>query len=69
MMLFLHTVRLAPEDEAYRLTGFKHNAVTPVGMKTRLPVSLKFLVVFQWFVKSFYIFGENTRISAIAQYH
>ena len=44
--LCVATVRLAPEDEAYRLTGFSHNAVTPVGMKTQLPVSLKFNSLF-----------------------
>lgn len=33
-------LRLAPEDEAYRLTGFSHNAVTPVGTRTPLPIIL-----------------------------
>lgn len=33
-------MRLAPEDEAYRLTGFSHNAVTPIGMKSQIPVIL-----------------------------
>eukprot|EP00250_Pteridium_aquilinum_P008822 c18235_g1_i2 orf=127-849(+) len=33
-------LRLAPEDDAYRLTGFSHNAVTPVGMKTPIPIIL-----------------------------
>ena len=44
--LSVATVRLAPEDEAYRLTGFSHNAVTPVGMKTQLPVRLKYISLF-----------------------
>lgn len=33
-------MRLAPEDESYRLTGFSHNAVTPFGMKSQIPVIL-----------------------------
>jgi hypothetical protein len=32
-------VRLAPEEESNRLTGFEHNAVTPIGMHTDIPVS------------------------------
>ncbi len=32
-------VRLAPEEESNRLTGFEHNAVTPIGMRTDIPVS------------------------------
>lgn len=33
-------MRLAAEAESASLTGFGHNAVTPVGMSTRLPVLL-----------------------------
>ncbi|KAG0472621.1 hypothetical protein HPP92_014040 [Vanilla planifolia] len=33
-------LRLAPEEESMRLTGFVHNAVTCVGMKTDIPVIL-----------------------------
>lgn len=33
-------VRLAPEEESNKLTGFEHNAVTPIGMRTDIPVSL-----------------------------
>jgi prolyl-tRNA editing enzyme YbaK/EbsC (Cys-tRNA(Pro) deacylase) len=32
--------RLAPEAESAALTGYEHNAVTPVGCATRLPVVL-----------------------------
>ncbi|XP_020697906.1 uncharacterized protein LOC110110652, partial [Dendrobium catenatum] len=33
-------LRLAPEEESLKLTGFVHNAVTCVGMKTEIPVIL-----------------------------
>ncbi|CAN6476633.1 unnamed protein product [Victoria cruziana] len=33
-------MRLAPEDESATLTGYEHNAVTPIGMKTDIPVIL-----------------------------
>ncbi|XP_020584045.1 uncharacterized protein LOC110027099 isoform X2 [Phalaenopsis equestris] len=33
-------LRLAPEEESLKLTGFVHNAVTCVGMKTGIPVLL-----------------------------
>ena len=32
--------RLAPEEASNRLTGFMHNAVTPFGMQTQIPVVL-----------------------------
>jgi prolyl-tRNA editing enzyme YbaK/EbsC (Cys-tRNA(Pro) deacylase) len=32
--------QLAEEREAAELTGFVHNAVTPFGLKTRVPVCL-----------------------------
>ena len=35
-------MRLAPEETSIELTGFEHNAVTCVGMKTILPVSFCF---------------------------
>ena len=31
-------MRLAPEDVSDSLSGFQHNAVSPVGMKTPLPI-------------------------------
>jgi hypothetical protein len=31
-------VRLAPEEESHKLTGFVHNAVTCIGMETNIPV-------------------------------
>ena len=33
-------MRLAPETQAQELTGYGHNAVTPVGMSTPLPILL-----------------------------
>ncbi|KAF3795244.1 hypothetical protein EJ110_NYTH05120 [Nymphaea thermarum] len=33
-------MRLAPEEESAKLTGYEHNAVTPLGMKTDIPVIL-----------------------------
>ncbi|CAN6579427.1 unnamed protein product [Malus baccata var. baccata] len=33
-----YAVRLAPEDTSIQLTGFEHNAVTCVGMKTDIPL-------------------------------
>ncbi|KAM1352589.1 hypothetical protein ACFX14_032231 [Malus domestica] len=35
-----YALRLAPEDKSIELTGFEHNAVTCVGMKTDIPVIL-----------------------------
>ncbi|CAN1333455.1 hypothetical protein LINPERPRIM_LOCUS36049 [Linum perenne] len=37
---FDYAVRLAPEETSYQLTGFEHNAVTCIGMKTDIPVIL-----------------------------
>ncbi|CAL4886238.1 unnamed protein product [Urochloa decumbens] len=31
-------VRLAPEEESHKLTGFVHNGVTCIGMETNIPV-------------------------------
>ncbi|PWZ20625.1 hypothetical protein Zm00014a_030873 [Zea mays] len=31
-------MRLAPEEESHKLTGFVHNAVTCIGMETNIPV-------------------------------
>lgn len=31
-------MRLAPEEVSDQLSGFTHNAVTPIGIKTRLPI-------------------------------
>jgi len=33
-----NAVRLAPEEESHKLTGFVHNAVTCIGMETDIPV-------------------------------
>eukprot|EP00897_Mesotaenium_endlicherianum_P010907 jgi/Mesen1/9845/ME000070S09132 len=38
-------LRLAPEDVSDALTGFTHNAVTPVGMLTPIPVILSDAIV------------------------
>lgn len=42
-----NTVRLAPEEESAKLTGYEHNAVTCVGLKTEIPVVI--------FLLSFYL--------------
>ncbi|XP_042489771.1 uncharacterized protein LOC122069754 [Macadamia integrifolia] len=47
-------MRLAPEDQSAKLTGYEHNAVTCVGMKTDIPVIrtcllLKFLTAWNFF--------------------
>lgn len=34
-----YTVRLAPEEISAKLTGYGHNAVTCIGMKTDIPVN------------------------------
>lgn len=31
-------MRLAPEAISDELSGFSHNAVSPIGVKTRLPI-------------------------------
>ncbi|KAB5564374.1 hypothetical protein DKX38_004428 [Salix brachista] len=33
-------LRLAPEETSIKLTGFEHNAVTCIGMKTNIPVNI-----------------------------
>ncbi|CAN1185937.1 hypothetical protein LINPERHAP2_LOCUS37859 [Linum perenne] len=38
-------MRLAPEETSYQLTGFEHNAVTCIGMKTDIPVILDEAIV------------------------
>lgn len=43
------TVRLAPEEESLKLTGYEHNGVTCVGMKTDIPVILVTGVLFAFF--------------------
>lgn len=37
-------VRLAPEETSMKLTGFEHNAVTCVGMRTDIPVLIFMLM-------------------------
>jgi prolyl-tRNA editing enzyme YbaK/EbsC (Cys-tRNA(Pro) deacylase) len=32
--------RVAPEDVGSKLSGFQHNAVTPLGMETKIPIIL-----------------------------
>lgn len=34
----LYAVRLAPEEISAKLTGYEHNGVTCIGMKTDIPV-------------------------------
>uniref|UniRef100_A0A7N2REC2 YbaK/aminoacyl-tRNA synthetase-associated domain-containing protein n=1 Tax=Quercus lobata TaxID=97700 RepID=A0A7N2REC2_QUELO len=36
-------LRLAPEETSVKLTGFEHNAVTCIGMKTDIPVRIHIL--------------------------
>ncbi|XAR54964.1 hypothetical protein NMG60_11030318 [Bertholletia excelsa] len=38
-------MRLAPEETSHKLTGFEHNAVTCIGMKTDIPVILDEAIV------------------------
>lgn len=33
-------LRLAPEDVSDELSGFEHNAVSPIGFKTEMPIIL-----------------------------
>eukprot|EP00850_Spirogloea_muscicola_P005416 SM000024S07878 [mRNA] locus=s24:1025102:1026357:- [translate_table: standard] len=40
-----YNMRLAPEDESAELTAFEHNAVTPIGMRTRIPVILSEAII------------------------
>lgn len=40
IILLLITVRLAPEEISTELTGYGHNAVTCIGMKTDIPVKM-----------------------------
>lgn len=37
-------MRLAPEEVSDQLSGFKHNAVTPVAMATRIPIIVSHLI-------------------------
>lgn len=46
MVVIGYALRLAPEDTSIELTGFGHNAVTCVGMKTDIPVSTCFLQLY-----------------------
>ncbi|GLJ15524.1 hypothetical protein SUGI_0254970 [Cryptomeria japonica] len=38
-------MRLAPEEDAFVLSGYEHNAITPIGMKTDIPVILSDAIV------------------------
>lgn len=40
-------MRLAPEEESDRLSGYMHNAVTPVGCRTPVPVRRPLLCLSQ----------------------
>lgn len=42
MVFYDYVVRLAPEDTSGNLTGYEHNAVTCIGMKTDIPVKHSF---------------------------
>lgn len=33
-------LRLAPEEESDELSGFEHNAVSPIGFRTEMPIIL-----------------------------
>lgn len=48
-----YALRLAPEDTSIELTGFEHNAVTCVGMKTDIPVSTCYMQLFTMYFVSF----------------
>lgn len=48
-----YAVRLAPEETSIQLTGFEHNAVTCIGMKTEIPVKTCFLFLFTLHLISF----------------
>lgn len=47
-----YAVRLAPEVSSIQLTGFEHNAVTCIGMKTEIPVKTCFLLLFTVYLMS-----------------
>lgn len=38
-------VRLAPEEASAKLTGYEHNGVTCIGMKTDIPVIIIFALL------------------------
>lgn len=38
----VYAVRLAPEEISQKLTGYEHNGVTCIGMKTDIPVIYHF---------------------------
>lgn len=42
LLCYDHAVRLAPEEISVKLTGYEHNAVTCIGMKTDIPVNTLF---------------------------
>lgn len=44
-MVSYYAVRLAPEEVSTKLTGYEHNGVTCIGMKTDIPV-IKYLLFF-----------------------
>ena len=47
-------VRLAPEETSGNLTGYEHNAVTCIGMKTDIPVNAlytRFILSFQYIIQ------------------
>lgn len=52
MVVSDYTVRLAPEETSIQLTGFEHNAVTCIGMKTEIPVKTCFLLLFTVYLMS-----------------
>lgn len=52
-MLFDYAVRLAPEETSVELTGFEHNGVTCVGMKTGIPVNTCFFHLFTTYLLPF----------------
>lgn len=38
--VFDNAVRLAPEEISAKLTGYEHNGVTCIGLKTDIPVNI-----------------------------
>lgn len=53
MFVIDYVVRLAPEETSVELTGFEHNRVTCVGMKTDIPVNTCFFHLFTMYLMPF----------------
>lgn len=60
-------MRLAPEETSMELTGYGHNAVTCIGMKTDIPVRLDMWssIGFLWYIDTQIFHHDNKpKISA-----